>query len=88
VTRDDILAVVAELAESVDARIDAEAIRDDDTPLTAHGLTSLAALQLYAKLEDRFGITISDGEALRAGTGASLVDLVREKAAPAQSGAS
>jgi acyl carrier protein len=88
VTRIEILAVITELAGSIDPRIDAAAIRYDDTPLTAYGLTSLTTVQLFAMLEDRLAIRIGDGEGLRVATAADLVNLVGGKLATAGSGAS
>jgi acyl carrier protein len=87
VDREHILGIVIELARSVDDKLRGLTLRLDDTPLTSYGLTSLAMLQLIARVEDRFGVAISDAEALRAGTALSLVDLIQAKVAPAGSGA-
>lgn len=83
--RQQIFGAVADLARGVEPRLAERAIGLDDTPLTAYGLTSLTLLQLVERVEARFGITISDGEAFAAGSMRALVELIERKVhAPAR----
>lgn len=77
--REMILAKVVELARMAEPRFDGQAVQLDDTPLSAHGLTSLSMLRLTALVQDGFGITITDAEGLRAGTPIGLVGLIERK---------
>lgn len=87
-TRERIFTVLTELAAGVDDRIDPRSIVLDDTPMTAYGLTSMTMLQLFARLEDAFGISISDIEGLRCASPAAIVELVERKLGMLESRAS
>ncbi|GGK33971.1 hypothetical protein GCM10010124_28200 [Pilimelia terevasa] len=78
-SRDEIFVEVVDLACAVEPRVVRQAVRLDDTPFTAYGITSMSMLQLTARVEDRFAVRISDGEALRAGTPLRLVGLIAQK---------
>ena len=82
--RQHIFGTLVELACSVDQTLDGSAIRLDGTPLKAYGLTSMTVLQLAGKIEDRFGISLSDTEVLLADPPLALVELVERKAGPAE----
>lgn len=81
--RQHIFGTLVELACSVDRTLDGSAIRLDRTPFKAYGLASMAVLQLAGKIEDRFGIALSDTEVLLADSPLALVELVERKAEPA-----
>ncbi|GAA3640519.1 hypothetical protein GCM10022223_69720 [Kineosporia mesophila] len=78
-TRNQIFATVVEFATAVGDQVSGQAIALDDTPLSVHGLSSIGLLQLFTQLEDHFGIRISDGDGLRAGSALDVVDLVERK---------
>jgi acyl carrier protein len=79
VNREHIFAEVLVLARTAEQRLVGQRIALDETPLTTYGVTSLALLQLVSLVEDRFGITITDAEALRASSALALVELIEHK---------
>jgi len=85
---DDIQAKLVDIICSVDEHIDRSAIRLDDTPFKAYGLNSLAQIRIAACVEDEFGITISDSDALTVTSVIRLAQLIKDKIGLVEKGAS
>ena len=85
---DDIQAILVDIICSVDEHINKTAIRLDDTPFKAYGLNSMAQIRIAACVEDEFGITLSDNDALTVTSVARLAQLIRHKIELAEDGAS
>jgi len=85
---DDIQAKLVDIICSVDEHIDRSAIRLDDTPFKAYGLNSLAQIRIAACVEDEFGITISDSDALTVTSVLRLTQLIKDKIELVEKGAS
>ncbi|SDG22438.1 Phosphopantetheine attachment site [Sinosporangium album] len=81
--RKRILATIVETACAIDDKLDGSAITLDGAPLKDHGVTSLTVLQVAARLEDDYGITINDTEVMLADSALALVELVERKTAAA-----
>lgn len=81
--RDEIFARLVEVVSLVDDNIDASAIRLDDRPFRAYGLSSLAQLQVGARVAELFGIPFHDSDALLALSPLGLVTLVERRLAGA-----
>jgi acyl carrier protein len=79
--KNQILDEIVDILGTEDATIDVRRIRLDDTPLTSYGIDSLRLVRLACAIEDRFGITIDDGDAIAASTVVRLVDLVESRTA-------
>ena len=85
---DDIQAKLVDIICSVDEHIDRSAVRLDDTPFKAYGLSSLAQIRIAACVEDKFGITISDNDALTVTSVIRLAQLIKDKIGLVEKGAS
>jgi acyl carrier protein len=85
---DDIQAILIDIICSVDEHISRAAIRLDDTPFKAYGLNSLAQIRIAACVEDKFGITISDSDALTVTSVMRLAQLIKDKIELVKKGAS
>jgi acyl carrier protein len=85
---DDIQAALVDIICSVDEHIHKTAIRLDDTPFKAYGLNSMAQIRIAACVEDKFGITISDNDALTVTSVIRLARLIKDKLELVEKGAS
>lgn len=83
--REQIFAEIVDMVDAMDPGTGI-AIRLDDTPFKAYGLTSLAQIRLAAMVEDRFRIVLTDLDALAANSAVSLVTLIECKVGQAASG--
>jgi len=76
---EDIQAALVDIICAVDEHINKTAIRLDDTPFKAYGLNSMAQIRIAACVEDKFGITISDNDALTVTSVIRLARLIKDK---------
>lgn len=84
--RNGIFTEIIDLLCVVDDTVNSRAIRLDDTPFKAYGITSLTQIRLAAEVEERFGITISDSDAFVATSFTRLVDLVEQRLSDGEGG--
>jgi acyl carrier protein len=85
---DDIQTILVDIICSVDENINKTSIRLDDTPFKAYGLNSMAQIRIAACVEDKFGITISDNDALTVTSVIRLAQLIKDKIELVEKGAS
>jgi acyl carrier protein len=79
VDRREIFAEIVAIVRLIDTSGDPRAIRFDDTPFKAYGLSSLTQIRLIALVEDRFDIAITDVDALAAYSPLKFVELIERK---------
>lgn len=79
--RNKIFAEVVNAVVAINTTVDATAIRLDDTPFSAYGVTSLTRLQVGARVSERFQVPFGDSDALLAGSPLGLVRLIERRLA-------